>query len=290
MPPFRERQTAIEANIVVNRRAALFTGLVGAGVILAGCSGSSSGDQSATSSPKRGLADHVKTPFFIAHRGGAARYPEHSMEAYDADAKAGFPIEQDVQLLKDGTPVIIHDDTVDRTMTGHGKVKDLTLKQWEKMRIKPIKSGGKPVKPLLLKEVLDKFGGKHLLVPEIKSEDAKDALIDAIVKRGLQRDVIVQSFFYEAAVAAADKDIPALWLSSDAPSADKFKAAKKDGIVYWGYNDSLPPDVVKRAVHAGLKPVAWTVNTVSDARRQFKAGAVGVFTNNPWKLSKAHYG
>ncbi|NYI66447.1 glycerophosphodiester phosphodiesterase [Spelaeicoccus albus] len=272
---------------IVTRRVALGAALTAAGGLLVACS---EDRRDVTPTQSTGLADKLQPPFFIAHRGGAARYPEHSMEAYDADAKAGFPIEQDVQLLKDGTPVIIHDSTADRTMTGHGKVKDLTLAQWEKMRIKPIKPGGKPVKPLQLKEVLDKFGGKHLLVPEIKSKDAKNALIESIVKRDLQRDVIVQSFYYEAAVAAAAKDIPTLWLSSDAPSDDKFKAAKSDGITYWGYDESLPPDAVKRAVHAGLKPVAWTVNTVGDARRQFKAGAVGVFTNNPWKLSKAHYG
>lgn len=273
-----------------SRRVIMSAGLGAAGLVLAGCSGSKPAETATTKSPHRGLADELRQPCFIAHRGGAARYPEHSMEAYDADARAGFPIEQDVQLLRDGTPVIIHDDTVDRTMTGHGKVKDLDLKQWKRMRIKPIKPGGKPVKPLLLKQVLDKFGGKHLLVPEIKSQDAKDALIGAVVKRGLQRDVIIQSFFYEAAVAAAGKNIPTLWLSSDAPTNEKFDAAKKAGITYWGYNLDLDAAAVKRAVDAGLKPVAWTVNTVSDARRQFRAGAVGVFTNNPWKLSKAHYG
>lgn len=153
----------------------------------------------------------------IAHRGGAARYPEHSLRAYKADARGGFLIELDVQLLADGTPVMIHDSTVDRTMTGHGKVKNLTRKQWEKMRIKPVEPGGKPAKPQFYDEVLDKFGGKHVMVPEIKSRDSQHAVIHGIVKRSLTRDVIVQSFFYGAAVAAAGAGIPAMWLTSKPP-------------------------------------------------------------------------
>lgn len=267
----------------MSRRTALATaGAVG--LALTGCSGSP--DEKTTSSPT-GLAEQLTSPFYIAHRGGAARYPEHSMRAYDADAKAGFPIEMDVQLLRDGTPVIIHDDTVDRTMTGHGKVKSFNLKQWRNMRIKPIKPGGEPAKPLVLSEVLDKFGGKNLLVPEVKSKDARDPLLKAIVDRGLQRDVIVQSFYYEAAVAAAAKNMPAMWLISSTQSAKRLSAAASDGIDYLGYKSSLLHDVVKNALKADLKPVAWTVDTVSAARKQFKAGAVGIFTNDPWKLTHA---
>lgn len=211
------------------------------------------------------------------------------MAGYAADARAGFAIELDVQLLADDTPVVIHDSTVDRTMTGHGKVKHLTREQWEKMRIKPVSSGGKPAKPQFFDDVLDKFGGKHLIVPEIKSADAQDAVIKGVVKRKLTRDVIVQSFFYHAAVAAAQAGIAAMWLTDQKSTSKRFAKASGAGITYIGYDASLPHSYIAKVTDAGLKPVPWVVNSVHDARKQIEAGAVGLFTDDPWKLARADY-
>lgn len=64
----------------------------------------------------------------IAHRGYSGKFDENTMLAfrkaieYHADG-----IETDVQLSKDGIPVLIHDETLDRTTNGHGYVKDYTL-------------------------------------------------------------------------------------------------------------------------------------------------------------------
>ncbi|PKG24669.1 glycerophosphodiester phosphodiesterase [Niallia nealsonii] len=68
----------------------------------------------------------VRIPLF-AHRGVSGRFPENTMEAFEASRRAGVSgIELDVQLTKDGTVVIIHDETVNCTTNGHGYVKDLT--------------------------------------------------------------------------------------------------------------------------------------------------------------------
>lgn len=64
----------------------------------------------------------------IAHRGYSGKFDENTMIAfkkaieYKADG-----IETDVQLSKDNIPIIIHDETLDRTTNGHGYVKDYTL-------------------------------------------------------------------------------------------------------------------------------------------------------------------
>ena len=64
----------------------------------------------------------------FAHRGYSGRYPENTMEAFRGAYEAGADgIELDVQLSKDGQIVIIHDETLDRTTTGKGYVKDHTL-------------------------------------------------------------------------------------------------------------------------------------------------------------------
>jgi glycerophosphoryl diester phosphodiesterase len=68
-----------------------------------------------------GLAGQL--PIIVAHRGLHHQFPENSVEAFRAAVEAGFGwVEFDVQAASDGTPVIIHDETLDRTTMGTGPV------------------------------------------------------------------------------------------------------------------------------------------------------------------------
>ena len=62
-------------------------------------------------------------PLWIAHRGGGRAAPENTLAAIRAGAEAGFRmVEFDVMLSRDGVPVLIHDDTLERTTDGRGAV------------------------------------------------------------------------------------------------------------------------------------------------------------------------
>ena len=64
----------------------------------------------------------------INHRGQNYLAPENTLEAYKLSALAGFKfVECDISFTKDGIPVLLHDDTIDRTSNGTGAIKDLTL-------------------------------------------------------------------------------------------------------------------------------------------------------------------
>ncbi len=66
--------------------------------------------------------------YVAAHRGWKAKYPENTMEAFKAALTLDIDqLETDVHMTKDGELVLIHDDTVDRTTNGSGRVCDLTL-------------------------------------------------------------------------------------------------------------------------------------------------------------------
>lgn len=66
--------------------------------------------------------------FVAAHRGWSEKYPENTMLAFRAAAELGVDqIETDIRITSDGELVIIHDETVDRTTNGSGKVSDFTL-------------------------------------------------------------------------------------------------------------------------------------------------------------------
>lgn len=67
-------------------------------------------------------------PRVIGHRGAAGHAPENTLAGFRAAAKLGVRwVEFDVHLSLDGVPVLLHDDTLDRTTDGKGAVGNLTL-------------------------------------------------------------------------------------------------------------------------------------------------------------------
>ena len=74
-----------------------------------------------------------------AHRAvSAPDQPENSIAAIEATGRAipGAILELDAVLTRDGRLVLMHDETMDRTTTGHGRVGDLTLAQIKRTRLK----------------------------------------------------------------------------------------------------------------------------------------------------------
>ena len=72
------------------------------------------------------LTDFDKTVHSIAHRGYSDLAPENTLPSFALAKKLGFKyVEADVAFTKDNVPVMIHDDTIDRTSNGSGTVSNL---------------------------------------------------------------------------------------------------------------------------------------------------------------------
>ena len=85
------------------------------------CSGHVGAEALPFSMPARGLC---------AHRGASETHPENTLAAFrEAIMRGAQMIEFDVALTKDGHPVLMHDETVDRTTNGKGTVAELTLEE-----------------------------------------------------------------------------------------------------------------------------------------------------------------
>ncbi|XP_018413974.1 PREDICTED: glycerophosphodiester phosphodiesterase 1 isoform X2 [Nanorana parkeri] len=70
----------------------------------------------------------------IAHRGGAHDGPENTLATIRLAAKNGATgVELDLEFTKDGVPILMHDDTVERTTDGSGKLSDLTFSEIRKL-------------------------------------------------------------------------------------------------------------------------------------------------------------
>ena len=105
---------------------------------------------------------------YIAHRGlhdMAAGCPENSMPAFRRAADAGFGIELDVRLTKDGVPVVVHDEDLFRMAGVRRKVADMELPELLKCRL-----AGTEERVPLLSEVLKTVGGRVPLIIELKAE------------------------------------------------------------------------------------------------------------------------
>src|SRR5215510_16313441 len=78
---------------------------------------------------RRGLEGSLPAPpLVIAHRGDSAHLPENTLAALAGALELGVSaVEIDVQLTRDGRIVVIHDSTLDRTTSGRGDVRQMTL-------------------------------------------------------------------------------------------------------------------------------------------------------------------
>ena len=142
-----------------------------------------------------------KQPLIIAHRGASAHAPENTMAAFNMALDMGADgIELDVMLSQDQELVVIHDDTVDRTTNGSGRVKDFsyrTLKDLDAGKTFAERFSGEHVPNL--KEVFEQLGGKFLINVELKNyaspfDDLTNKVIDLIESYDLVDSVILSSF------------------------------------------------------------------------------------------------
>ena len=143
-----------------------------------------------------------------AHRGCSYAWPENTLQAFEAACKYNITgIELDIQLTKDNKMVVIHDETVDRTTNGTGKVKDFTLAEIKKLKIAthPGFLGIKKYTQIpTIEEVFDLLKPhcqkKGLLINiELKNSreryDGMEDMILALVKeQGLEKNIVYSSF------------------------------------------------------------------------------------------------
>ncbi len=120
-----------------------------------------------------------RTAFFhpFAHRGlhdaglhgsGRARI-ENTAPAFAAAITGGYGIECDLQPLADGTPVVFHDETIDRLIEGTGRIDQFSRGQCKKLRYKA-ELGGAKTGIITFADFLHMVGGQVPLLVEIKTE------------------------------------------------------------------------------------------------------------------------
>ena len=80
---------------------------------------------------------HCQYVVVVSHRGDWRNYPENSLPAIESVIRMGVDMmELDLKMTKDSVLVLMHDGTLDRTTTGHGRVGDYTYEELQAFNLK----------------------------------------------------------------------------------------------------------------------------------------------------------
>lgn len=229
-----------------------------------------------------------------AHRGGSSAAPENTA-ASDEVARRGRAewIENDVQPTKDGVPVILHDDTVDRTTDGTGAVRNLTAAQVAGLDagswFAPAYAGQRV--PTLGQQLdgLKARGGNLLL--EVKGAHTRESvarIVTEIRSRSMASRVFVQSFEPQHLrwMRELAPELP-LGLLRSTLDPDPVAIAKDLGLSAYNPSDAAfqaRPAIVGELHALGVAVNVWTVDDATRWNSLEKAGVDGIITNRPAEL------
>jgi glycerophosphoryl diester phosphodiesterase len=221
----------------------------------------------------------MREPLIIGHRGAAAVAPENTLTAFKSAIVAGADgIEFDVRLSGDGVPVIIHDDTLNRTHRRRQRVADLSAAELGDLGVPS------------LRELFELMSGNALLLClEIKGSSAELAArcCELVREFSFEERTIVECFDLNVLKLV---DLKTAALFEPRIYADKYvvdRALEVGASVLALHHRSAKTPLVERAKLAGLRVVVWTVDDPAWLARARSMGIEALITNDPAMMIEA---
>lgn len=235
-------------------------------------------------------------PLIVAHRGLSVHAPENTLTNFRACLELRLGFEFDVERTKDGQLVCIHDNTVDRTTNGTGKVSEWTLEEIRRLDAgswyDPKFVGEKvPTIEEVLKLVAEFQHHEVLIAVDLKAENVEQDVVRLAEKYNvLHRLLFIGRTISEPHVRdqikLASLKAQTAAVANNANELSKALAALNVDWVYFRY---LPPKeqmeavrgVEKRAIIAGPTVAG---NLPENWRHAAEVGIDGILTDNPLEL------
>ena len=232
-------------------------------------------------------------PIIFAHRGASASAPENTLAAFEQAIKqmADF-IELDVTLSADGQVMVIHDDTVDRTTSGHGRVDKFTLTE-----LKLLDAGSYFDTAFhdehipTLEEVFRQVGERIQINVELKSIPAlnnplPDRVANLVRQCNLEKRVIFSSFDPIILVRIHNllPEVPIGLLADEGISGALTRRLLSRFIPHQALHPSykdVTPELIQQVHQSQRRLHTWTVDGADDLRKMMQMGVDGVITNDP---------
>lgn len=227
-------------------------------------------------------------PRIIAHRCGGALAPENSLAGLQIAARLGCRgVEFDVMLSADGVPLLIHDESLERTTNGRGRVCDFTAGE-----IRALDAGAghhaafAVSPPPTLEEALSRCAALGLwtnieLKPSKGCEHDTGRIVGEHLARHWNGRGVVSSFSASALAAArsVSSALPLACLFEELPDGWQDMAARIGAARIHLSADGATAEAA--AALAGIAWAAYTVNRRDAADLLFARGAAAVFTDRP---------
>jgi glycerophosphoryl diester phosphodiesterase len=228
------------------------------------------------------------SPLLIAHRGASADAPENTLTAFQlALAQGADGLELDVQLTADERVVVIHDGSLERTTSGHGRVRDLTLAQVQQA----VTSDGEPVPTL--RAVFDTCGSQTRYNIELKefgwrSSGLETAVGTLIKQHNLASNCLISSFnpfLLRRARATMPSQTPLALLRTT--GLLQYTHYLFSGQADHPQASLVNADYMRWAKQRGYRVHVWTVDEPAEAEQLVQLGVQALITNKPAFLRSA---
>lgn len=255
------------------------------------------------------LLKRISIPLIVGHRGASAVAPENTLAAFRTAFRTGAEgIEFDVRLAADGVPVVIHDETLQRTAKINRRVRDLNSSELQTINVgswfsqdrkSPNDMFADQTVPTLTQLFELCSDTSAILYLEMKCEPADrnelvDACVDHILTAKFLERVIVESFDLEAiaqikAKCAAIRTAALFQPKLSTPDVffpqyliKQAKAVHADEVAL--HHKLASGGLIDKVRGAGLGVVVWTVDSPDWIERARRTGVTAVITNDPGRM------
>ena len=228
-------------------------------------------------------------PRWVAHRGAGKLAPENTLAAFRVGASHGYTaFECDVKLSADGVPFLLHDDTLERTTSGHGVAGERTWSELARLDAGSWHSAVFAGEPIASFEAMARYclANDHRLDLEIKPSPGTDRATGRAVGEWVRKlwhgtPPLLSSFKTESLAGARDSapELPrALLLDALWPGC--METAASLGCVAIITNHKLMNAALLGQIHgAGRRAWVYTVNEEARARELIALGIDGIVTD-----------
>jgi glycerophosphoryl diester phosphodiesterase len=242
-------------------------------------------------------------PLVFAHRGGAKLAPENTMPALDNGMSLGSDgFEIDVQLSADGIPVVIHDQTLDRTTDRTGPVAGLSAAELARVDAgyhfeidgtTPFRGQGIGVPRL--DDVLRKHAGARVIIEMKGGQPELARAVAAAIKKADAIERTCVGSFYQGSIDAIRAEHPEVTTSA---SQEEARWSLHRSWVRWPWVQARPyvafqvpekagrmrvvsPAFVRHVHREGHVLQVWVVNERDDVERLLDWGVDGIISDRP---------
>ena len=233
--------------------------------------------------------EHHDRPLIIGHRGASAHAPENTLAAFLlAWTQGADGVELDVTRCATGEVVVIHDDTVDRTTNGTGRVSAMSLAE-----LRGLDAGDGQRIPTLDEVIAETAGAPRPFLLNIEVKDApalrgdlEAAVVTVVRRHGCEERVLFSSFnpLSVRRLAQLAPDVPRgilyhhampiylreVWMAPLMPHEFRHPDI-----------GAITPEFVAKLKAQGKRVNTWTVNEPADIVRAAESGVHGIIGDSP---------